>query len=173
MRVLMVGISPSYGGTEAVIYSLLPFFKAQGIFVDFINTYECPLAKEEWLKEIGSHVHKLNLRRRKRFWRYHQETNSFFSVHKGEWHALWINMQYPDFSSILRLAKNCQIKKRIVVAHNSSCPDGSLFRKVLMASQRRAIRKLATDCVAVSSKAGAFCFGKRPFYNTITNGIDI
>ena len=174
MRFLMFGISPGFGGTESVIYSMLEEWHKYGLDFDFINTFDTPLAKEKWLTSLGCHVFKLNLRKRGRFFQYKKELAKFFKEHGKQYDGVWLNIQDPDGGDLLKVAKHFGIKRRIVIAHNAGRPTGlDLLRHISEHFSRCAINTYATHKIAVSSLAGKITYGSEEAFEVIRNGIDV
>lgn len=170
----MFGISPSYGGTEAVMYSMLEYFIKSGVEFDFINTFDVHLAKEDWLLSLGCNIIPLNLRKRGRYIKYRRELKKFFHKNSNNYDAIWINIQEPELGDVLNIAKKTSIRKRIVVAHNAGSPRRTSFiRKLSLWLSKRQIQKYASHRIAVSSLAGVFNFGKKVGFDIIRSGIDI
>lgn len=172
-KILMAGISPGYGGTEAVIYSILPFLIHEGYKVDFINTYDKPLARQDWLSSLGCEIVDLCLRRKGRFFKYKKEIRSFFHKNQGHYYVIWVNYQYLDELDLFKYGMRGGAKKRIAVAHNSGAAGkrSKIGRFISKLNQIR-IKRYATDLIGVSSLAAAFCYGSRNKAKIITSGID-
>ncbi len=168
----MLGISPSYGGTEAVVLSMLPFWQLHGFVFDFINTYEQPLCREEALTKNGGKIIPLNLRRRGRVLAYRRSIRAFFADHANDYDGIWLNMQEPEHARFLAEAKKSGILQRIVVAHYAGFgAESSWLRSILLRMGRRVINKAATIRIAVSSSSGEYAFRGYP-YSVVNSGVD-
>lgn len=176
MRFLMFGTSPIYGGTEAVIYSMLDEFHKNGLDFDYVRATDKPLAKEDWLISMGSSIYHINLRKRGRFFEYRKGIDSFFDEHAMKYDGVWINLQEPEGSYIVKSASRHGIKERILVAHSSDyCSDSGFLRRVSINLSRKPLLKYATKCIAVSKLASDFTYGKKKsgINKVIRSGIDI
>ena len=173
MKLLMFGISSKYGGTEAVIYSMLEEFRMHNLDFDFINTFNESLAKEDWLKSFGCHVFQLNLRKRGRYFKQRKELRSFFKTISKTYDGVWINIQEPEGADILKRAKKSGMKNRIVVGHSSQkCDESDFIRRFMIKVSRHSIVHNASKLIAVSHLAKSFSFGPKANALIIHSGID-
>ena len=174
MKFLVFGISSGYGGTEAVVYSILEDLINHGISFDFVNTFKRPLAHEEWLRSLGCGVLPINLQRRGRYFCFRSEVKGFFRKHRDEYEGLWINIQEPDLVRIAKTAKRNRIKRIIMVAHNAGSPNKSdLFRRISLSISRHCIKRLPVTRIAVSQLAGEVTYGKGASFRVVRSGINI
>lgn len=174
MRVLMVGISPQFGGTEAVIYSMLEEWRKHGVIVDFINAFQKPLANEQWLRSLGSEIFPLDLRRRGRYFEYKKSIHRFFQERQGRFDAIFLNIQEPVNATLLAEAKRIGIQNRIVLAHSSATPYGvGWLRRVANWCSKRKLSKYATKRVGVSPLACRYAYCKRHASIVIRSGIEV
>lgn len=172
-KILMLGISPSFGGTESVIFSMLPYWYEHGLIFDYVNTYERPLCREDELKCFGSNIWPLNLRRRGRLFAYLKSIRTFIKEHHNEYDGIWINIQEPEHVFVLKMAKKCSIPLRVVVAHNAPTRMKSRFlHNALTRFERWRMNEYTTLRIAVSSLAAKYAFGDFT-YHVLYSGIDI
>ena len=171
-RILMLGMSPAFGGTESVMFSMLPFWYQQGFVFDFINTYQFPLCRESELIKLGGRIWTLNLRRRGRAFAYRKSIRAFFNRHAGEYVGICLNMQEPEHALVLEQAKKSGVSKCIVVAHYAGFgAERSILRAASMRINRLRINRVASIRIAVSSLAGEYAF-RGYKYSVVNSGID-
>ena len=168
----MLGISPFYGGTESVVFSMLPFWREEGFVFDFISTYDRPLCHEDEIKKLDGRILHLDLRRRGRLFAYRRSVRTFFKKHEGEYCGIWLNTQEPEHAMLLEQAKKTGIPKRIVLAHYAGFKaEQSLLRAISLRLRRYRINRAATIKIGVSSLAAKYAFRGNE-YSIINSGID-
>lgn len=65
VRVLQVGMSQYYGGTESFIMNQYRKINREKIQFDFLNVYSGPIACEQEIKALGGQIYSLDMSRRK------------------------------------------------------------------------------------------------------------
>jgi glycosyltransferase involved in cell wall biosynthesis len=119
IRVLQVGMSDNYGGTEATIYGIYNHLDHSKIQFDFLNVYGHPIAKQKELEAQGAHIYDLFLKRREGYQKYVNGIKTFYQQHASEFDAVQCNVQCLDQIDMAKFAKRFGIKKTIVYAHNA------------------------------------------------------
>jgi len=176
IRVLQVGMSDNYGGTEAVVYGVYNHLDHSKIQFDFLNVYGHPIAKQEELVASGAHIYDLLLKRREGYFKYIRGIKDFYKHHAAEFDTVVCNVQCLDQIDMLKWAKYFGIKKRILYLHNAGNGiQPSKMAKIAIAINKRHARRYATTFVAVSSLAAAWGFSKKDARNCtiIPDGIDM
>ncbi len=175
MRALVIGMSQNYGGTEAVIMSVIRSDASIIHHFDFLNVYDGPIACEQELLDKGCEIKSLKLQRRRGLFRYFRGLRSFFSANAGIYDALILNEQDPVNLDLIKYAKKAGIPNRIIHAHNSGygTPPKFLARLAIWWNKQR-LGRLATALIACSEEAARFNFGRYSGSAKIVfNGIDL
>ena len=81
-RILQVGMSDNYGGTEATVYSIYNELDHSQIQFDFLNVYGHAIAKQTELESKGAHIYDLLLKRREGYFKYIQGIKKFYREHE-------------------------------------------------------------------------------------------
>lgn len=171
IRVLQVGMSPYYGGTESFIMNQYRVIDKERIQFDFLNVYQEKIACQDEIESLGGCVYYLNMARHHGLKAYHQNLKLFFEEHIGEFDIIHCNYQSLVNVDILKYAKKYKIKTRIVHAHNSGYgTEPSLLQKILIFKNRVLLRKYATNYFACSALAANWMFGREA--QVINNAID-
>jgi len=119
IRILQVGMSDNYGGTEAIIYGIYEHLDHSKIQFDFLNVYGHPIARQDKLIAQGAHVYDLLLKRREGYAKYIRGIKEFYKQHAKEFDAVVCNVQCLDQIDMAKYAKKFGIKKTVVHVHNS------------------------------------------------------
>jgi glycosyltransferase involved in cell wall biosynthesis len=154
IRVLQVGMSDNYGGTEAVVYGIYQHLDHSQIQFDFLNVYGHPIAKQAELEAQGAHVYDLLLKRREGYFKYIRGIKAFYKIHASEFNAVVCNIQCMDQIDMAKWAKQFHIPTRIIFCHNSGSglPLSRLSRLATSLNRVQAHR-YATQFLAVSQLA--------------------
>ena len=154
IRVLQVGMSDNYGGTEAVVYGIYENLDHSQIQFDFLNVYGHPIAKQAELEAQGAHVYDLLLKRRGGYFKYTRGIKTFFRQHASAFSAIVCNVQFMDQIDMAKWAKRFRISTRIIFCHNSGSglPPSRLSRLAAGLNRVQAHR-YATQFLAVSQLA--------------------
>ena len=154
IRVLQVGMSANYGGTEAVVYGIYERLDHSLVQFDFLNVYGRPIAKQAELEAQGAHVYDLLLKRREGYLKYAKGIKAFFRQHASEFSAIVCNVQFMDQIDMAKWAKKFHIPTRIIFCHNSGSglPPSRLSRLAASLNRIQAHR-YATQFLAVSQLA--------------------
>jgi len=176
IRVLQVGMSDNYGGTEAIIYGIYEHLDHSKIQFDFLNVYGHPIARQDELIAQGAHVYDLLLKRREGYFKYIRGIKEFYKQHAKEFDAVVCNVQCLDQIDMAKYAKKFGVKKTVVHVHNS----GNGIKASRLADF--AIRMNKAHChryvdlfLACSKNAAKWGFRKQDASKTIivNNGLDI
>lgn len=172
LRVLQVGMSPYYGGTESFIMSQYRKINREIIQFDFLNVFNEPIACEEEIKSLGGVIYNLNMSRRKGMKQYHRNLRAFFSEHHEKIDIIHCNFQSLINIDLLIYAKKFGIKGRIAHAHNSGYgTEPNFLQKLIIANNKKKLSKCVTTYFACSSLAGKWMFGHNNA-TVIHNAID-
>jgi glycosyltransferase involved in cell wall biosynthesis len=174
-RILQVGMSDNYGGTEAIIYGIYEHLDHSKIQFDFLNVYGHPIARQDKLIAQGAHVYDLLLKRREGYAKYIRGIKEFYKQHVKEFDAVVCNVQCLDQIDMLKWAAKCGIKTRVLHLHNAG--NGikpSRLAKIAIWWNKRTARHYTTRFVAVSSLAAQWGFSKKDAQKALIlpNGID-
>lgn len=175
IRILQIGMSDNYGGTESVVYGIYERLDRSAVQFDFLNVYGHPLAKQSHLEELGAHIYNLLLKRREGYFKYIKGIKSFYREHASEFDAVVANVQCLDQIAMLKYAKKFGIKKRVVYAHNSGNGIApSRFAKIAIWWNKLFSHHYVTDYVGVSENASKWSFSHRDALKakTILSGVD-
>lgn len=161
LRILQIGLSTNYGGTEAFLINLYRNIDRTKYQFDFLNVYDEPLACQDEIVALGGNIYNLHLRRRQDgLKKYKEGIKKFYKEHHFD--VVVQNVQDLINIDMLIYAKKYGIKKRIVYGHNSGFglkPSKlSLFSHIF---NRLKINKYVTNYVAVSDKASEFLYPKK------------
>lgn len=172
IRILQVGMSPYYGGTESFIMNQYRKINRNLVQFDFLNVYKEPIACEDEIRKLGGTIYYLNMSRRNGMREYYKNLNCFFEKNKGKFDVIHCNFQSLINIDLLKYAKKYNIRGRIVHAHNSGYgKKPNIFQKILIINNKKKISKYATTYFACSSLAGEWMFGRKKV-KIINNAID-
>lgn len=172
-KVLVFGMTPSYGGVESFIMNYYKHFDRNQIKFDFLcNTTE-KIAYYDELIDMGSHIYNITPKGDNCF-RYKRELNSFFKEHAQEYSAIWVNVCNLVNLDYLKLAKKYKIENRIIHSHNSECFEKS-WRDIVHILHKHLIHKYATHFWACSEEASKWFYTGKALEKSkvIYNAIDI
>lgn len=177
IRVLQVGMSTNYGGTESIIYEIYRHIDRSQVQFDFLNVYDEPLAKEEWLRSLGANVYRLKLQRRRGILRYFASIKRFYLEHRNQFDVVVCNVQCLDQIDMARFAKKYgRVKKTVVHVHNAGhgIPPSFLAKVAIKLNQAR-FRRFVDLPIAVSENAAAWGYGAKNAGSVfiLKHGIDI
>ena len=176
LRVLQVGMSPDYGGTEAIIYGIYKSLDRDKVQFDFLDVTDRPLALENELIDLGARIYRLSLNRRNGYRKYLRGIKAFYKLHKGEFDVVVCNVQSLDQIDMVRFARKFGVPRTVIHVHSSGLGGKpSFLLKGAIFANRLTYRRYTDVCLACSAKAGRWGFGKHGdrFVHVIKNGIDI
>ena len=161
LRILQIGMSTNYGGTEAFLMNLYRNIDRTKYQFDFLNVYDEPLACQSEILSLGGNIYNLHLRRRQDgLKRYKRGIKKFYKEHHFD--VVVQNVQDLINIDMLRYAKKYGINKRIIYGHNSGFgmqPSKLSFISHIFNKLR--VNRYVTNYVAVSDKAAEFLYPRR------------
>lgn len=162
IRVLQVGMSTNYGGTESIVYEIYRNIDRTKIQFDFLNVYDEPLARQDWLESLGARILPLKLRRRQGYFKYLRGIKSFYKKHASEFGVVVCNVQCLDQIAMVKYAKKFGVPKTILHLHNSNFGiQPSRLARVAISWNKRHCHSYVDQFVAVSSMAANWGFANR------------
>lgn len=171
IRILQVGMSPYYGGTESFIMNQYRAIDKNKIQFDFLNVYQEKIACQDEIEDLGGNIYYLDMARHHGLKAYHKNLNRFFSEYANRFDVVHCNYQSLINIDILKYAKKYGIKVRIAHAHNSGYgTEPSLIQQALIFRNRVLLSQYATDYFACSRLAADWMFGRKA--QVINNAID-
>jgi glycosyltransferase involved in cell wall biosynthesis len=173
-RILQVGMSDNYGGTEATVYSLYEKIDRSKLQFDFLNVYGHPLAKQDYLISLGARVFDLPLKRREGYCRYLRGIRDFYQAHAKDFDAVICNVQCLDQIDMARFAKKYGIKNVLIYSHNAGYGIlPSRLAKIAIWWNKKTCHRYVDHYVACSQMAADFVFSKKDARKTrvINTGI--
>lgn len=171
IRILQVGMSPYYGGTESFLMSQYRAIDKSKVQFDFLNVYNEKIACQDEIESMGGRIYYLDMARHHGLKSYYKNMDAFFEKNAHQFGAVHCNYQSLINIDILKYAKKYGIKIRIAHAHNSGYGTvPSEKQKLLIFMNRISIRRYATHFFACSSLAAEWMFGKCAII--IKNAID-
>lgn len=160
IRILQVGMSPYYGGTEAFIMNLYKHIDYSKVQFDFLNVYNEAISCQDEIIKLGGRILDLKLERRKGLIKYYKEINKFFKENR-EISGIHCHFQSLINIDLLLFAKLYRVPIRIVHAHNSGFgKKPNIFMQVIILFNKYIIKYLATDFFACSKLAAKWMFNK-------------
>lgn len=170
-RILQVGMSPYYGGTEAFLMTQYRKIDRTRIQFDFLNVYDCEIACQKEITDLGGRIYHLNMARHKGLRNYYRNLDRFFYENAGKFHGIHCNFQSLINVDLLKYAKKYGIPVRIAHAHNAGYgTEPRFFQKVLIFWNGVVLHRYATDYFACSDLAAQWMFGRNAV--VINNAID-
>ena len=168
-----MGMSPNRGGMESVIMNYARALYKEDFRFDYITYNGHPYCQDE-ITELGGRCF-IVAGRSKYPIKNQRELSWIFREHGVEYSALWYNCCLITDMNILKLADKAGIPKIIVHSHNSK-PMGNLVQNRMHESNKKKIKRYATDFWACSQSAGEFFYSKSilksPEYRVIKNAIN-
>lgn len=161
IRILQVGMSPYYGGTEAFIMSHYRALDRTSVQFDFLNVYSEKIACQDEIEDLGGHIYYLDMARHHGIKQYYCNLDVFFSRNAHRFDGVHCNFQSLINIDILRYAKKYGIRVRIAHAHNSGYgTEPNPIQKMIVAANRLLLPFFATNYCACSPVAAKWMFGK-------------
>lgn len=173
VRILQVGMSPTYGGTEAFVMEQYRHIDRSAVQFDFLNVFSETLACQNEIESLGGKIYHLNLSRREGIRKYRTNLESFFLENHYRFQGVHCNYQSLINIDILAFAKKYQIPIRIAHAHNSGYGhEPNFVQKFLIWSNKRKIKNYATSFLACSDLAASWMFPRGVSVQVVHNAID-
>lgn len=162
IRILQVGMSPYYGGTEAFIMSQYREIDKSKIQFDFLNVYNEKIACQDEIEKLGGKIYYLDMARHHGIKAYYKNLDLFFAENAEKIDAVHCNYQSLINTDILKYAKKHGIKVRIAHAHNSGYgTEPNKKQKLIIALNRKTLGLYATHFFSCSSLAAQWMFGRQ------------
>lgn len=174
LRVLQVGMSPCYGGTESFLMGIYRKIDRKKVQFDFLNVYDEEIACQSEIESMGGKILHVKFRRREGIHNYYKGIRDFFEKHKD---YMVIHCHYQGLQNIdmISYAAKAGIPVRIAHAHNSGYEyrPGTIL-KALIKYNKWKVSRVATDFFACSELAGNWMFGKtsKEGLKVVKNAID-
>lgn len=173
IRILQVGMSPTYGGTEAFVMEQYRHIDRGAVQFDFLNVFSEALACQDEIESLGGKIYHLNMSRREGMRQYHANLDAFFRENHHRFQGVHCNYQSLINIDILAYSKKYQIPIRIAHAHNSGYGhEPNLVQKYLIWANKRKIKGCATSFLACSEMAAAWMFPRGANAQVVHNAID-
>ncbi|MBQ7833689.1 MAG: glycosyltransferase family 1 protein [Lachnospiraceae bacterium] len=170
-RILQVGMSPYYGGTESFLMNLYRKIDRTKIQFDFLNVYNKVIACQDEIESLGGKIYYLDMARHHGLKAYHKKLDNFFLENANKFDAVHCNFQSLINTDILKYAKKYGIKVRIAHAHNSGYGKmPNIKQKLIIAFNKMSLGVHATHYFACSELAANWMFGKKA--TIVKNAID-
>ena len=173
IRILQVGMSPTYGGTEAFVMEQYRHIDRSAVHFDFLNVFSEVLACQSEIESLGGKIYYLNMSRREGMRQYRANIDAFFLENHTRFQGVHCNYQSLINIDILAYAKKYQIPIRVAHAHNSGYGhEPNLVQKCLIWSNKRKIKDYATLFLACSKLAASWMFPRGVSTQIVHNAID-
>lgn len=173
IRILQVGMSPYYGGTEAFIMEQYRYIDKSKVQFDFLNVFSENIACMDEIKALGGRIFKLDMTRHNGINAYHENLNNFFKKNHQEFDGIHCNCQSLINTDLLKYAKKYHIPIRIVHAHNAGYgQEPTLLQKAIILMNKLSVKNYATHFFACSTLAAEWMFPKNTKATVIHDAID-
>ena len=174
IRILQVGMSPNYGGTEAFIMEQYRHIDRNKVQFDFLNVFKQDIACTDEIKALGGRIFDLDMARHNGISTYHANLDNFFKNYHKQFNGIHCNCQSLINIDLLKYAKKYTIPMRIVHSHNAGYgQEPSLLQKAIILLNKLTVKKYATHFFACSSLAAKWMFPQNAKTTVIHNAIDI
>lgn len=171
IRVLQVGMSPYYGGTESFVMNQYRRIDKQKVQFDFLNVYNKKIACQDEIEAMGGKIYYLDMARHKGLKAYYKNLDEFFKNNAGKFDAIHCNFQSLINIDPLKYAKKYNIPVRIAHAHNAGYgKEPNIKQKLLIKKNFIDVKRSTTHYFACSSLAANWMFGRDAI--VINNAID-
>lgn len=173
IRILQWGMTPHYGGVEAVVMNLYRNINLSKVQFDFLTAHDGKIACEKEIEEKGGKIYRVTYGIRENIVKYFKELDIFLKAHP-EIVGIHMHSCFMDYVVPIIMAKKNGIKIRIYHSHNSGdmYSRENIIKKLLRKMNRFLVVKNSTKLYACSKKAGEYMFGKHEF-EVLNNGIQI
>lgn len=91
IRILQVGMSPYYGGTESFIMNQYRCINRNKVQFDFLNVYKTEIACQQEIEKLGGRIYYLDMNRHNGMSAYHKKIDDFFTQNAKEFDAVHCN----------------------------------------------------------------------------------
>lgn len=174
IRILQVGMSPNYGGTEAFIMEQYRHIDKTKVQFDFLNVFTEEIACTAEICALGGRIYQLDMSRHNGISTYRLHLDDFFQRNHKEFQGIHCNCQSLINIDLLKYAKKYNIPMRIAHAHNAGYGrEPNLMQKTLIWTNKLRVKKYATHFFACSSLAAKWMFPKNTPTTVIHNAINV
>ena len=156
MKILVLGITKTYGGVESFFMNYYRKISNSSIQFDFLCVTSDKIAYQDEIEAQGSHVYRITARSKNPV-EFKRELRNFFDKNGKNYDALWMNDNSLSNVDYLKEAKRVGIPHRIMHCHNDR-DMSSRAQAVLHRIHRGTIGELATDYWACSDEAADYRF---------------
>ena len=171
VRILQVGMSPYYGGTESFIMNQYRRIDKSLVQFDFLNVYKEKIACQDEIEALGGKIYYLDMARHKGLKAYYKNIDNFFKENASNFDGIHCNFQSLINIDALKYAKKYNIPVRIAHAHNAGYgKEPSFIQKAIIKKNLFDVRRCATHYFACSTLAAGWMFGRDAV--VINNAID-
>ncbi len=171
IRVLQIGMSPYYGGTESFVMNLYRAIDKTKVQFDFLNVYNEKIACQDEIESMGGAIYYLDMARHGGIRDYHKRIDDFFKMNAHNFDVVHCNYQSLINIDILKYAKKYNISVRIAHAHNAGYGKKiNWMQKLLICKNRLMLNTYANTYFACSTLAASWMFGREAI--VIHNAID-
>lgn len=174
IRILQVGMSPHYGGTEAFLMEQYRHMDRTRVQFDFLNVFSDPIACEAEIETLGGRIYHLDMARHNGLKAYYSNIDNFFKCNQGKFNGIHCNCQSLINIDLLKYAKKYKIPLRVVHAHNAGYgKEPSMMQKILICINKCSVERYATHFFACSDLAAQWMFPKNVQTTVIHNAINV
>lgn len=171
IRVLQVGMSPYYGGTESFVMNQYRRIDKEKVQFDFLNVYDEKIACQDEIEALGGKIYNLSMARHKGLKAYYRNIDEFFKNNARNFDAIHCNFQSLINIDPLKYAKKYNIPVRIAHAHNAGYgKEPNIKQKLIIKKNFFDVKRCATHYFACSTLAANWMFGRDA--TVINNAID-
>lgn len=173
IRILQVGMSPNYGGTEAFIMEQYRHIDKRKVQFDFLNVFKEELACTSEIKDLGGRIYYLDMARHNGIGTYYEKLDEFFKKNSKQIDGIHCNCQSLINIDLLKYAKKYNVPIRIIHAHNAGYGQRPSFvQKLIILINKLTVKKYATHFFACSELAAKWMFPKNIQTTVIHNAIE-
>lgn len=171
IRILQVGMSPYYGGTESFVMNQYRRIDKTLVQFDFLNVYNEKIACQDEIEEMGGKIYYLSMARHNGLKAYYENLDNFFKENARNFDGIHCNFQSLINIDALKYAKKYNIPVRIAHAHNAGYgTEPNILQKLIIKKNFWEVKKSATHYFACSTLAANWMFGRDA--TVINNAID-
>ncbi len=171
IRILQVGMSPYYGGTESFVMNQYRRIDKTLVQFDFLNVYNEKIACQDEIEALGGKIYYLSMARHNGLKEYYKNLDNFFKENAKNFDGIHCNFQSLINIDALKYAKKYNISVRIAHAHNAGYgTEPNILQKLIIKKNLSDVRRCATDYFACSTLAADWMFKRDAI--VINNAID-
>lgn len=154
-KVLVIGMTSVAGGVESFLMNYYRRLNDRGVHFDFLCPSLNPIAYSDEINENSKIFYVIP--KSKNPFSHRKQLEQFFFEHKGEYIAIWANLNSLINVDYLKVAKKLGVKTIIVHSHNSN-NMGGLLQNILHNYHKANIANIATDYWACSKSAAEWFY---------------